>query len=90
MIAGGSPESPLEGPWRVPGGSLEGPWDAPGASEHRSRPPLKKWQNSFKKFNALEAKKYQFWDPAGIQKLTKKVPGAEKVHPETARNRFLA
>ena len=83
MIAGGSPESPLEGPWRVPGGSLEGPWDAPGASEHQSRPPLKKWQNSFEKLNALEAKKSQFWDPAGIQKCTKNQSLAQKVRPGT-------
>ena len=26
----------------------------------------------------------QFWDPAGTQESTKNVPGAEKVHPETA------
>ena len=58
MIAGGSPGGTLEGPWRVPGGSLESPWDAPGASEHRSRPPLKKWQKSFTKLDALEAQKF--------------------------------
>ena len=84
MIAGGSPESPLEGPWRVPGGSLEGPWDAPGASEHRSRPPLEKWQKSFEKLNGLEAQKSRFWDRD--PKIHKKTILGPK---SAARNQFF-